>query len=211
MIAELTGTVAYTEGQRVVLNVSGVGYEVMVPVSTLSQLPEAGGQVTLYTCLILRGQPDMEATLYGFTDRVQLRVFKLLLGASGVGPRIALAILSHLGVADLARALSTTDTRTLAQVPGVGVKMAQKLCFELGEKMAEFVFDQRVEQAAASARTAQEQAVYADVQEALVGLGYSRADARRAAEQAFASAADRNDTGRILSAALALLTSGKRL
>ena len=211
MIAQLTGTVAHVEGNTIIIDVNGVGYEVLVPVTVLSSLPEGGGKITLRTMLLMRGQPDTEMTLYGFSDSTEQRAFKMLLGASGVGPKVALAILSHLSVDELARALSTSDTRLITKVPGVGPKLAQKLCFELGDKMAEFAFTQRTDRAAAGAQTAQENAAYEDVIEALVGLGYSRADARRAADRTFAAATDKTDAGKIISAALATLTSGKKI
>jgi Holliday junction DNA helicase RuvA len=209
MIAQLTGVVTRIEANSVILDVNGVGYQVFAPVSTLSALPEIGGKVTLVTHLVTRGQPDFEMTLYGFTDTPQLQAFKLLLSASGVGPKVALALLSMLDVGELARALSTNDTRIITKVPGVGPKLAQKLCFELGDKMAAFAFEQRAERAAAGQQTAQENAAYEDVIDGLVGLGYSRADARRAADKVFANASDRANTTALLSAALRLLTAGK--
>ena len=208
MIAQLTGLVARIEANSVILDVNGIGYQVFLPVTTLSGLPEVGGKVTLVTHLVIRGQPDFEMTLYGFSDTAQLQAFKLLLRASGVGPKVALALLSMLDVPELARALSTSDTRTITKVPGVGPKLAQKLCFELGDKMAAFAFEQKTERATAGQQTAQENAAHEDVMDGLVGLGYSRADARRAADKVFATATDRANTGALLAAALRLLTSG---
>ena len=209
MIAQLTGSVVRTESNSVILDVSGVGYQVFVTAPVLSNLPEAGGKVTLTTHLVLRGQPDMEMTLYGFNDAAELATFKILLGASGVGPKVALALLSTLSVSELARALSTNDTRLITKVPGVGPKLASKLCLELGDKMAKFAFDQRTERTEAGKQTAEENAVYEDVMDGLVNLGYGRADARRAAERVFANAEDRTDVGALISATLRLLTSGK--
>ena len=205
MIAQLTGLVARVEGNSVILDVNGVGYLVFVPVSVLSDLPEPGGKVTLTTQLVLRGQPDMEMTLYGFHDAIELQAFKMLIGASGVGPKVALALLSTLTVEELARALSTNDTRLIIKVPGVGPKLASRLCLELGDKMAAFAFEKRAERSEAGKQTAAENAAYEDVLEALVGLGYARADARRAAERAFANAESRSDTGALVSAPCASL------
>ncbi len=210
MIAQLTGTLVRIEGNSVTLDVGGVGYEIVVPVPTLAGLPEIGGKTMLRTHLVGRVQPDFDMTLYGFLDPQELRAFRVLLGVSGVGARVAMAMLSTLKVEELARAISTTDTKTITKVPGVGPKLAQRLCLELGDKMAAFVFEQRVDRAVASQQTAAENAVHEDILDALVGLGYSRPDARRAADQVFAKATDKTDAAALISAALQLLTSGKR-
>jgi Holliday junction DNA helicase RuvA len=209
MIAQLTGQVARTEANSVVLDVNGVGYQVSVPVTVLSSLPAVGEKVTLITHLIARGQPDLELTLYGFQTPSQAQAFRMLLSASGIGPKVALALLSNLDVPDLARALSTNDTRAITKVPGVGPKLAERLCFELGDKMAALVFEQRTERAAAGQQTSRENAAHEDVIEALVGLGYSRADARKAADRAIAAATDRTDTGTLIPAALRMLTGAR--
>lgn len=207
MIAQLTGTVARTEGTSIVLDVSGVGYLVFVPATTLAALPTDGSKVTLATHLIVR---EDEMSLYGFSDSTQLQAFKILLGTSGVGPKVALALLSTLDVSELARALSTSDTRVITQVPGVGPKLAQRLCLELGDKMSAFVFEKRAERAAAGEQTAEANRAFEDVIEALVGFGYSRADARRAADRAVANASDPTDTAALIRAALTLLTGSKK-
>lgn len=210
MIAQLTGTVVRIEANSVVLDVGGVGYQVFVPVTVLSALPEPGGKATLLTHLVGRVQPDFEMTLYGFAEQPQLQAFKILLGVSGVGAKVALALLSTMDVAELARALSTNDTKQVTRVPGVGPKLAQRLCLELGDKMAAFAFEQRTERAAAGKQTAEENAAYEDVIEALVGLGYGRPDARRATDRVFANAADKTNTASLISAALQFLTSGRK-
>ena len=210
MIAQLTGTIVSIEGNGVVLDVGGVGYEVMVPIPTLAGLPEAGGKVTLRTHLVCRVQPDFDMTLYGFLDPQELRAFRILLSVSGVGAKVAIAMLSTLQVDEIARAVSTTDTKTITKVPGVGPKLAQRLCLELGDKMAAFVFEQKVDRAVASQQTSEENAIHEDIIDALVGLGYGRPDARRAADQVFAKSTDKTNASSLISAALQLLTSGKR-
>jgi Holliday junction DNA helicase RuvA len=210
MIAQLTGTVLRTEGNCVVLDVGGVGYQITVPVSVLAGLPETGAKATLLTHLVGRVQPDFELTLYGFITDRQLRTFRALIGVQGVGAKVALAMLSTLEVDELARAISTNETKLLTKVPGVGPKLAQRLCLELGDSMAAMSFERRAERAAATSKTADENASYEDVIEALVGLGYSRADSRRATDAVFSMAAIKTDTPALISAGLQFLTSGKR-
>lgn len=207
MIAQLTGTIAQIEGNVVIVDVGGVGYQVFVPATVLPSLPTDGSKATLKTHLIVR---EDELTLYGFISATDRSAFVILLGVTGVGPKVALALLSALDVGDLARALSTSDTRLITKVPGVGPKLAQRLCLELGDKMAAYVFEQKVERTVAGQQASQENAAYEDVVEGLVQLGYSRPDAKRAAERVFSDAADRTDTGALVSAALRMLTGGKR-
>ncbi len=207
MIAQLTGTLARSEANSVVLDVGGVGYQVFVPTPTFSSLPEVGGKLTLLTHLIVR---EDDLSLYGFSTGPELAAFKLLLGASGVGPKVALALLSTLDVSEMARALSTSDTRSITRVPGVGPKLAQRLCLELGDKMAIFAFDRRADESEAGPGTAARNAAFEDVIDGLAGLGYSRADARRAAERAIAASGDAADTGALISSALQLLNGARK-
>ena len=210
MIVQLTGAVLRTEANSVIMDVGGVGYQVFVPVTTLSALPAPGGKVTLLTHLVARVQPDFDMALYGFLDPQELQTFKILIGVSGVGAKLGLALISSFPTADLARAISAGDTKLITKAPGVGPKLALRICTEIGDRMAAFAFEQRTESAEASKKTAEENAAHEDVVEALVGLGYGRPDARRAADRIFASASDRTDTAALISAALQFLTGGKR-
>ena len=207
MIAQLTGTLARSESSSVILDVGGVGYQVFVPSPTLSSLPEVGGKMTLQTHLIVR---EDDLSLYGFSTTVDLAAFKLLLSASGVGPKVALALLSTLDVSELARALSTSDTKSITRVPGVGPKLAQRLCLELGDKMAAFAFERKVDESQSGPKTSDQNATFEDVIDALAGLGYSRADARRAAERAIAATGGDADAGALISTALQLLTGTRK-
>ena len=207
MIAQITGTVVRTEANSVVLEAGGIGYQLYVPVDTLAGLPAVGEKTTLQTHLVLRGQPDVEMTLYGFRDADQVRAFKILLSTSGVGPKVALALLSTYDLTELSRALSTNDTRTITRVPGVGPKLAARLCLELGDKMAAFSFLQRTECAADAARTVEENTAWEDAVEGLISLGYSRPDSRKAVDRAAGAAKDRTDVAGLLGAALKLLTT----
>lgn len=209
MIAHLNGTVSRIEANSVVLDVGGVGYRLLVPLGVLSGLPEVGGKVTLFTTLVIAAN-TMELTLFGFARHEEQQVFSILTSVTGVGPKVALSMLSVLDVAELARAVSGNDTKSLTKVPGVGPKLAQRICLELGERMATFLFTARIEQAL-SPRVTEENAAYEDVVEALIGLGFSRPDSRKAADRAIANAADKTDTSALIKEALNLLTSsGKR-
>lgn len=208
MIAQLTGFVVRREGSGVVLDVHGVGYQVFVPATVMATLPEGTGEAaktTLLTHLIVR---EDEMTLYGFSTQTELQAFRILLSVSGVGPKVALALLSTLDVGELARALSTADTKVITKVPGVGPKMAQRLCMELGDKMSAFAFETKVQRAESGKQTAEENQAYEDAIEGLVSLGWSRADAKRAVQRVHETTTEKGNVGSLVSAALRLLTSG---
>lgn len=187
MIAQLTGTVARTIGNLVILDVNGVGYRVAVPVSVLGQLPDVGTEkVTLITHLQVR---EDDLSLYGFLDDTNLKVFELLLTVSGVGPKVALGLLSALSAEELAQAVAANDVRTLTRVPGVGARTAQRIVLDLKEKLAAVGFERKVDAIAARGTVRQQdgnQETLEDVVSALENLGYNKADARRAAEAALA-------------------------
>ena len=209
MIAQLTGLVVRTEANSVILDVNGVGYQCYVPATVLANLPEANVKMTLATHVVTRGQPDFEMTLYGFLNSTDSLVFKMLISATGVGPKVALAMLSTLTVDELSRALSASDTRLLTKVPGVGPKLAQRLCLDLGDKMAVFAFDQKVERTEAGKQTSEENAAYEDAIEGLIGFGFSRLDVRKAVDRASANVADKTDAASLITSALALLNPKK--
>ncbi len=190
-----------------VLDVNGVGYRALVPLSVLASLPAPGGKATLQTIMIVR---EDDITLYGFSSVEERDVFKLVTAVSGVGPKIALSMLSVMDAGELSRAISGNDVKALTKIPGVGPKLAQRVAYELGERMAEYAFSRRVD-ALASTETPAENAAFEDVVEALVNWGYSRADSRKAAERAVSNSVDKTNTPDLIREALNLLTgAGKR-
>ena len=208
MIAQITGRVANADGAGLVVEVQGIGYAVQVPSGVAASLPAEGDTVTLFTHLVLSPN-TMELALYGFGSPAALRAFKLLISTTGVGPRVALGILGALSVDELADALHASDVRTLTAAPGVGPKLAQRMCLELGDKMAEQAMELRLSAAGPQRGVSASNAIREDVVEALVSLGYNRIDARRAAETALAGAAQGTDTGPLVAAALAALSAAR--
>ncbi|MEY3020642.1 MAG: Holliday junction branch migration protein RuvA [Actinomycetota bacterium] len=130
MIARLRGTVVDRGPGRVVLDVNGVGYLVHVPAGM--HVPSVGRVLELHTSLQVR---EDSMTLYGFVDAASLELFELLLGSSGVGPRLALAALATHPAAVLAAAIAAGDTATLVAVPGVGRKLAERMVLELADRV----------------------------------------------------------------------------
>ena len=173
MIGRLTGVLARKEPPSLLLDVNGVAYELDAPMSTFYDLPAAGEKVTLYTHLVVREDAQL---LYGFSRESQRQLFRNLLKVNGVGPRVALAVLSGLSEQELISCLVQEDIARLIKVPGIGRKTAERLVIELRDKV-----DLVGTPAAGAARPL---SVPADpVQEAisaLIALGYKPVEASRA-------------------------------
>ena len=133
MIASLQGTVTATGKDFIVLQVGGLGFRVFVPQRLLEGGTELGAEIKLFTHLHVR---ENELTLYGCATEEELALFRLLLGVSGIGPKVALAILSFLPPDHLRAAIAQEDVTTLARVPGIGPKTAKKMVFDLKDKVA---------------------------------------------------------------------------
>jgi holliday junction DNA helicase RuvA len=186
LIAQLTGTVAHATAPFVVLDVNGVGYKVAVPLSTLERLPLPGSEekVTLLTHMLVR---EDDLSLYGFFDDLERRVFELLLTVQGVGPKVALALLSALGGAGLAQTVGAEDVRGLSKVPGIGAKTAQRLVLDLKDKLFALGFERKVEGLAATGKVIAKSSnaqLLEDVISALMNLGYNKVEAQKAADAA---------------------------
>lgn len=132
MIASLRGRLVSCEGNQVILEVGGIGFALTVPATTRDRLPLPGTRVSLHTHLCVR---EDGFSLFGFGTVAELRAFQLMLGVSGIGPRLAVAVISHLGPDGLYRAVARDDAAMLARVPGIGRKTAQRLIIELQEKV----------------------------------------------------------------------------
>ncbi len=163
MIGRLCGEVAEKTPERVLLDVGGVGYEIMVAPNTVSALPSVGQPTVLHTHLHVR--EDVMA-LYGFASLDERNLFQILIGVSGVGPKLALAVLATLTPDDLRNVVLTEDAGALTAVPGIGQRSAQKLLLELRPKLD-------VPDTPLKAGTA-----LAEVREALEGLGYQSVEIR---------------------------------
>jgi Holliday junction DNA helicase RuvA len=162
MIAFLEGEVVDKSVGRVVLDVRGVGYDVIVPTSVLAGLPSVGSRVRVYTRMVVR---EDSMTMYGFSSTEDRELFDLLTGVTGVGPKVALAFLSSLSADALRRAVVAGDADALTVVPGVGKKVAQRVVLDLRDKLG----GEGAEIIAIGPM--------ADVREALIALGLTPAEA----------------------------------
>ncbi|GAG86356.1 unnamed protein product, partial [marine sediment metagenome] len=168
MIAGLHGTLQALGSDWAIVNVGGIGFQVYMPTSTLSILGAIGKEVELHTHLHLR---EDNATLYGFATAEELGLFQTLIGVSGLGPKLALSMLSAMSVEKLTMAIATGSADLLAEIPGIGKKMASRLILELKGKLAAGWLG------APAAELAEENT---EVLAALTSLGYSVSEATRA-------------------------------
>jgi len=172
MIGRLSGTLLEKNPPQILLDVAGVAYEVDVPMSTFYNLPDTGGKLTLFTHLVVREDAHL---LYGFGTENERRAFRQLVKISGIGPRIALSVLSGLSVAELAQAVTLQESGRLTKIPGIGKKTAERLLLELKDKLgADLTTAVGVHRAPPAS---------SDILHALLSLGYSDKEAVAAVKQ----------------------------
>jgi Holliday junction DNA helicase RuvA len=175
MIGLLRGRLLEKRPNQVILDIGGVGYLVAVPLSTFAALGELHAEVTL---LIHTHVREDALALYGFLSQREKHLFELLLGASGVGPSLALKILSGMNVEELVPAIRTGDLARLTKIPGVGRKTAERMVVELKDKLEAVVVEAEKPAPASAA------GVQADVKSALINLGYDERTADSAVAEA---------------------------
>jgi holliday junction DNA helicase RuvA len=173
VIGRIRGELVEKNFPQVIVSCAGVGYEVDVPMSTFYPLPRTGEEVTLLTHLVVREDAHL---LFGFLTAAERTAFRQLLKISGVGPKVALSVLSGMSVDDLSAAVAAEDAGRLTRVPGIGKKTAERLVLELRDKLPKAI-------PAARAGAADGSAESADVVNALMGLGYNEREAHAAVKQ----------------------------
>jgi len=183
MYAYIKGTVAFCGSSYVALDVSGVGYKIIAPTRVLQNV-KMGQELMLFTYLVVR---EDELSLYGFESEEEKAMFERLIGVSGIGPKVGMAVLSGLSAQDVAAAVVSGDMSAFSGVPGVGKKTAQRILLELKDKVDSAELVRTGEMPAAGGYSPQTEAV-----EALVSLGYARSEAAAAvgAVQALADSAE---------------------
>ena len=170
MIGRIQGVLVDKNFPQVIVSCHGVGYEIDVPMSTFYPLPRAGEEVTLLTHLVVREDAHL---LFGFLTAAERATFRQLLKISGVGPKVALSVLSGLSVDDLSVAVSDGDAGRLTKIPGIGKKTAERLVLELRDKLPKAAVVARADGGAAGS----------DVVNALLALGYNDREAQAAVKQ----------------------------
>ena len=179
MIGHIRGTLLARQAPEILVEVGGIGYEVQVPMTTLYQLPELGETVTLLTHFVVREDAQQ---LFGFADAADRRLFRELIKVSGVGPRLALTLLSGMDAADFARCLQRDDVAALVALPGVGRKTAERLLVEMRDKAGDWLDE--LSPGADDVQPLQDIAAIqpdqrAEAEQALVALGFKLTEAAK--------------------------------
>lgn len=164
MIGSLRGRLTFKQAPQIVIECNGVGYEVEMPMSTFLDLPEVGSDIFLYTHHLVREDAQI---LYGFTAEDERALFRMLLKVNRVGAKMALGVLSAMTANDFRRCVEYEDTTTLAKIPGVGKKTAERLIIEMRDRIDKFA-----PAAAGSGPVAPEASARGEAFDALVALGY---------------------------------------
>jgi Holliday junction DNA helicase RuvA len=178
MIAHLRGKLIYKQPGQAIVEAAGVGYDVTISVPTFTLLPALGAEASLHIHTIVR---EDQIALFGFLDSQEKRLFERLITVSGVGPKLAVTILSGLSAERTVQAIRSQDHAQLTRIPGVGKKLAERLVVELKDKLDDF--------AVAPVQSSVRGPVAEDVLSALINLGYQRPAAEKAIEQAVAKEA----------------------
>ena len=178
MIAHIQGGLNFKSPEYLIIDVEGIGYEVQVPLTTFYDLPEVGSTVALHIHTHVR---EDALQLYGFQSREEKQLFVRLMSVAGIGPRLAVNILSGITPVELAETLLQGDLARLISIPGVGRKTAERMMVELRDKVSTFVLSQDV---AIPAKQTADEAMIEDALSALVNLGYKKGVAKRAIDEA---------------------------
>lgn len=177
MIGQLRGILLEKQAPQLLLDVHGVGYEIDAPMTTFYRLADVGQEITLYTHFVVREDAHH---LYGFSTKEERWLFRTLLKVNGVGPKLALTILSSIEPDEFVRCVQQQDTASLVRLPGVGKKTAERLIIEMRDKLAEVSLTSGKEVAAAAMPLRTErQRTTQDAISALIALGYKSQEAAR--------------------------------
>lgn len=175
MIGQIRGIIISKTPPQLLIDVNGIGYEVDAPMSTFYQLPAEGSEVRLLTHFVVREDAHH---LFGFYTQEEQRLFRTLLKVNGVGPRLALTILSSVTPAEFVRSVLNNDTGSLVRLPGVGKKTAERLVIEMRDKLSDWIEPLTPEQTKPSAPLGRQNQLQ-DAIAALVALGYKSQEASR--------------------------------
>ena len=175
MIGRISGILLVKQAPEILVDVGGIGYELQVPMSTIYQLPELGQNVSLHTHFVVREDAQL---LYGFASLSERRLFRTLIKVNGVGPKLALTILSGIDGDEFVRCVRDGDTATLVRLPGVGKKTAERLLVEMRDRLKDWHVD--VSPATLGGATISSNSSAAEAESALVALGYKPAEAGKA-------------------------------
>ena len=178
MIGQIRGKLIEKNPPEILMEVGGITYELQIPMSTLYQLPELGRDLLLHTHFVVREDAQL---LYGFYDKGDKAMFRALIRVNGVGPKLALGILSSMDVNEFVRTVRNNDVTTMVNLPGIGKKTAERLIIEMRDRLSEW--DTSASSPTSASLGLAEAGIKKDAETALIGLGYKPPQATRAISQ----------------------------
>lgn len=198
MFAYVKGTLVDASPLSVTIETHGIGYQIFIPVSVYSKLPQLGSELLLYTSTVIR---ENFHALYGFQSKSDKELYELLLTVSGIGPKLGLALTGHLGINELQQAIVGGDIHTLSRVPGVGKRTAERLIVELKDKL--ITFSPRDPSSYEDGEKPSGQSrVLRDAVSALINLGYTQAVAQKAVKKSIENSPNETALATLITSAL---------
>ncbi|HRW58057.1 MAG TPA: Holliday junction branch migration protein RuvA [Chlamydiales bacterium] len=193
MYEYIQGKIVETTLQSAIIDVQGIGYKIITPISVASDLPASGSQVKLFISYIVK---EDSQTLYGFQKKEMRNLFEKILSISGIGPKLALGILGHITIEEFEHAIVTQNVKTLSGLPGIGKKMAEKIILEMKDKIQKFSLEQL------TLASSKEPSISKDAISALVNLGYHPLKAKKAVDTALEKQGNSIDIAELISSAI---------
>jgi Holliday junction DNA helicase RuvA len=191
MFEYIKGKLVEITPTKITIEANNIGYNIFIPLSVFSHLPEKNSEILCYTFLVVK---EDSHTLYGFLEKCEKELFKLLITISGIGPKIALLIIGNIEFNNFQRALKTSDIDLICRVPGIGKKTAERLIIELRDKIKTLGGDFSVSKS--------ESSHIFDAVNALINLGYNHTQAQKVIKKTAEKYKDEKDVGRLISLAL---------
>lgn len=201
MIAQIQGRLLSKTPSLIIINNNGIGYEVLIPLSTYYELPDIGTEVHLFIYTYFKQDAIL---LVGFASEREKHLFKLMISITGIGPRLAVNVLSGISSDELINAVANSDLKRLLKVPGLGRKMAERVILELRDKVSEY---QSKEQANYAENKKNNNMLAEDAISALINLGYKNQLAKAAIDRILAEGKENNSMDVILKKALKMLAT----
>ena len=178
MIGRITGVLIEKQAPELLIDVNGIGYEILAPMTAIYDLPPLGSTVTLHTHFVVREDAQQ---LFGFADKQQRKLFRALIKVSGVGPKLALSILSGIETDQFVRSVHDEDSASLVRIPGIGKKTAERLVVEMKDRLKEWQVDADLPLlAAANPQPSSQEQWILEAESALMALGYKPTEASKA-------------------------------
>jgi holliday junction DNA helicase RuvA len=197
MFAYIKGSLILSSPTTVVVETASIGYKIFIPINTFHELPQIGAQITLHTSFVVR---ELSQTLYGFLSIQERDFFEVLMGVTGVGPKLALSLIGHMPLLELQNAITQEDTPALCRIPGIGKKGAERLIIELRDKVSTLP-SYPVKYFLHSSLDPKTQTTH-DAMSALISLGYNQMTAQKAIKRSLDELPEPIDLSSLIAMAL---------